>query len=153
MTLWVTRRPWSCSFTALWLKTEKSHLRDRSSQHRLKSLPLPFDIFYLAQHFLFYFFHFRFLSWCHVLDYTGFVRLLSAGYTHTYHHTFYSYKSKSASHTQPHRPNVNICVCRPLALHCKTMVIIIIIVYYAEAAENIKHTHTIHAYTIKQLWD
>jgi len=26
----------------------------------------------------------------------------------------------------------------------------IIIVYYAEAAENIKHTHTIHAYTIKQ---
>ena len=27
---------------------------------------------------------------------------------------------------------------------------IIIIVYYAEAAENIKHTHTIHAYTIKQ---
>ena len=28
--------------------------------------------------------------------------------------------------------------------------IIIIIVYYAEAAENIKHTHTIHAYTTKQ---
>ena len=25
-----------------------------------------------------------------------------------------------------------------------------IIVYYAEAAENIKHTHTIHVYTIKQ---
>ena len=30
------------------------------------------------------------------------------------------------------------------------IIIIIIIVYYAEAAENIKHTHTIHAYTIKQ---
>ena len=29
-------------------------------------------------------------------------------------------------------------------------VAIIIIVYYAEAAENIKHTHTIHAYTTKQ---
>ena len=28
--------------------------------------------------------------------------------------------------------------------------IYIIIVYYAEAAENIKHTHTIHAYTTKQ---
>jgi len=26
----------------------------------------------------------------------------------------------------------------------------IIIVYYAEAAENIKHTHTIHAHTTKQ---
>ena len=30
------------------------------------------------------------------------------------------------------------------------IIIIIIIVYYAEAAENIKHAHTIHAYTTKQ---
>ena len=34
--------------------------------------------------------------------------------------------------------------------HKSSTPIIIIIVYYAEAAENIKHTHTIHAYTIKQ---
>ena len=47
--------------------------------------------------------------------------------------------------SRPHKVLTNLYEARPARFGD-----IIIIVYYAEASENIKHTHTIHAYTIKQ---